>query len=447
MHTISRLLLPVAVAAIAMPAVAQTVEPRVVATSVAETIAARYYDAAKGEKIAAELSEAIAAGTFDKETDARDLATALSNWLRPKDSHFNVTWRPPGAEEGPGGGPGPVVVRRPGGPGGPGAGGPQPRRVESPFLRRDNYGFRKVEILPGNIGYIDIRQFAPFDFGDAKAPARAAADAALGFVLQTDAVIIDLRENGGGSPAMVGYLVSAFTAPNADIYNTFTSREGTDRENPRVPYAKPRLDVPVYVLISARTGSAAEAFAYTLQQAGRATIVGDDSGGAANPGGFFPVGGGFAVFVSTGSPTNPISKKNWEGTGVIPNVKVPPAEALTEARRLALTATIGKAAGPLKTDGEWALAGLEAEQKKGGPAPAGLVGDYSGLTVAVNGAGDLELRRGRRPPTPLVQLGPDLYAVRYEPGRRVQFERDASGKVVAVSFLTPEGPGPRFKRD
>jgi C-terminal processing protease CtpA/Prc len=94
----------------------------------------------------------------------------------------------------------------------------------------------------------------------------------------------------------------------------------------------------VYVLVDAHTGSAAESFAYTMQHAGRAKIVGEHSGGAANPGRFFEAGHGFRVFVPTGSPVNPISGGNWEGTGVIPDVTAPSDAALEKAIALATKA-------------------------------------------------------------------------------------------------------------
>ena len=71
--------------------------------------------------------------------------------------------------------------------------------------------------------------------------------AALQLLSDSDAVIIDLRGNGGGSPAMVGYLTSAFTPKGADIYNTFHSRDGTFSEAPRDWYPSPRLDVKLRV--------------------------------------------------------------------------------------------------------------------------------------------------------------------------------------------------------
>ena len=106
-------------------------------------------------------------------------------------------------------------------------------------------------------------------------------------------------------------------------------------EAPAIPYATPRTQVPLYVLVDGGTGSAAESFAYTLRSAKRATIVGERSAGAANPGAMIDVGDGFAVFVSDGSPVNPITRTNWEATGVAPDVAAISAEALDAALRLA----------------------------------------------------------------------------------------------------------------
>nr|WP_175429168.1 S41 family peptidase [Lysobacter enzymogenes] len=197
-----------------------------------------------------------------------------------------------------------------------------------------------METLAGNVGYLDLRELPDLDFDDPADPARRALDAALALLAERDAVIVDLRHNGGGSPASVGYLTSAFTPRGAPIYNRFRARlDGQTRSFDEAPlqwYPQPRLDVPLYVLTSARTGSAAEALAYTLQAARRATVIGEASAGAANPGGEFPLADGYRVFVSTGSPTNPITGGNWEGRGVQPDIATAAAQALDTARLRAL---------------------------------------------------------------------------------------------------------------
>jgi hypothetical protein len=411
------------------------IDPRAATAGIADAIAGHYWDPVKGAKFAADLNAAAAKGEFDALTDPRDLATILTNLLKPIDHHFNVTWRPVDPNAPP---PPPQSER------------PDPADIArfEAADRRVNFGFRRVEILPGDIGYIDLRQFADFDPTAANPAARDAADAALALVGGADAVIIDLRDNGGGSPAMVGYLASAFVAPGSNIYNTFHFRGGTESEAPLKPFAKPRLDAPLYILTSARTGSAAESLAYTLQQAGRAVIVGDPSGGAANPGGPVPAGNGFSIFVSGGSPENPITHTNWEGVGVQPNQAVPAAQALVTARRLALVAVLAKAPeGPFRTESQWALEALDAEARPPVAPAADLAGAYSGVAVSVNAEGVLEIRRGQRPPVVLMALGGDIFSVRGEPDRRLTFERDGKGGVTALVYLTSDGPGPRYRRD
>ena len=409
--------------------------PRDTVQAVAARIRDLYFDPTRADAIAKSLESAAAAGEFDVLTDPRDLATALTVRLRPLDGHFNVVFDPGLGDGPPMRGPGP----------GPQAGPPPGPRPVNPAEARGHYGFRGVQILPGNIGYIDLRQFSEIDFNDSKDPARAAADAALTFIGGTDAVIFDLRDNGGGAPSMVGYLTSAFTPANAPIYNVFHSREGTESEAPEVYHADPRLTVPVYILISARTGSAAEAFPYTMQAARRAVIVGEASGGAANPGGMVPAGAGFAVFVSMGSPVNPITGGNWEGAGVKPDVPVAWDKALDTAHALALETII--AADADRTDAAWALEALRSQDLPAELAVdlADYVGGYGDRAVTAEG-GRLKVVLGRRPPTFLAPLGDDLFTVVGDPGRRYQFLRGDDGKIMGFEAIGVSGPPQRIRR-
>lgn len=392
--------------------------PRDVVEQIASLIEDNYFDAHRATAIADDLRAMASAGRFDGLTEPQDLAAELTEILKPQDHHFSVTWSPQDTA----------------------ATAFSGSMSADTFERRNGYGFRRVEMLPGAIGYVDVRTFYDFASGRPDEPARQAADAVLSLILSGDAVIIDLRNNPGGSDTMVGYLVSAFTRPDAQIYDVIHYRSGTESERPVVLYPHPRPDIPLYVLISGRTASAAESMAYTLQAAGRATIVGEVSAGAANPGGEFPVGEGFNVFVSIGTPVNPLTHKNWEGKGVEPDVHVPQEQALRRAQILALEEILAREPdGPEARDTRWVL---EALRTGGTPRPGSPLGEYVGrYTGAVISAdnGDLLLRRDRRPPWTLIRLRGDTFFVKDEPFRRVEFQRGPAGDVKRFQLVTSSG--------
>ena len=398
--------------------------PRDDVKEIAGLIGENYFDPERAGEIAARLQQEAAAGAFDRYEDRSALAAQLTQRLKPLDRHFDVVWA--GAAAAPA--------------------GPVPSVAREAAARRGNYGFVRVERLPGNIAYLEMTFEADIDFQRDTDPARAAADAALGMLRGADAVILDLRNNGGGSPAMVGYVVSAFVAPNSDIYNTFHSRFGTRSERAQREYAEPMQAVPLYVLVGPRTASAAEAIAFTLQSSARATIVGEASAGAANPGRIFPSPQGFTVFISTGSPRNPLNGRNWEGDGVRPDVAVPIAAALLRAQELALQRFLtGDGSAPERAEAQWAL---EALRVTGAPFvvkdPAAYAGTFGPLRVAVV-AGQLMINRERQAPVALVPLQADLFHVQGEPSRRVAFERER-GRVVALELRGAYGDARRLVR-
>ncbi len=209
-----------------------------------------------------------------------------------------------------------------------------PLRERARPLARDqqrNFGFERVERLAGNVGYLDLRSFARPGFS------QGAAISAMGLLAGADAVIFDLRNNEGGSPGMVQFLSSYLFAEPTHL-NTLHFREGDRREEywtfPDVP--GPRLiDVPVFVLTSAKTFSAAEEFSYNLATQKRGTLVGETTRGGANPGGLFAIDATFEMVIPTGRAINPITGTNWEGTGVVPHVQVSAELALEKALVLA----------------------------------------------------------------------------------------------------------------
>jgi hypothetical protein len=197
--------------------------------------------------------------------------------------------------------------------------------------RSGNYGFHTVEILEGNVGYLDLRGFAGLE------NAKASADAAMKLLSRTDALIFDLSKNGGGSPRMVQYLCSFFFDDKVHL-NSLYWRPSDETEEfwtlDEVGGMK-RPDVPIFVITSSRTFSGAEEFSYNMQTQKRATLVGQTSGGGANPGGTRRINDNLSVFIPTGKAINPITKTNWEGVGVIPEIKTSPEEAMDKAHALA----------------------------------------------------------------------------------------------------------------
>lgn len=201
-------------------------------------------------------------------------------------------------------------------------------------FRTFNSGMSSVQIMEGNVGYLDLRGFAGLESG------KEVADAYMKLLSRTDAVIVDLSKNGGGSPNMVQYLCSYFFDQHVHL-NSLYYREGDETKE----YwtldevgGKKMPEVPLFVITSNRTFSGAEEFSYNMQTQKRATIVGQTSGGGANPGGTRGINENLSVFIPTGMAINPITKTNWEGVGVVPEVKTSSEETLDKTHELAMEA-------------------------------------------------------------------------------------------------------------
>ena len=361
---------------------------------VARVIESRYYDAERAAEIAGLLRSPEIMEQLDGAESRQAFSQALTQILLEHDRHFSVQYV------------GEQVLQEQ-----VGFGFGSPAEFED-SMRRANFGFAEVKILPGNIGYIDLHQFAPI--GMAEKTARAALD----FISGTDAVIFDMRKNSGGEPSMVQFLISHFLDPSEPvIINTFVSRS---REYPDELKSLPfhpsgfRPDVPMMVLTGPRSGSAGEAFPYHLQALGRATIVGDTTYGAGNPGEFFMTESGYQVFVSTGSARNPITGTNWEGTGVTPDVQVNAADALDQALVILYADLAKNAVSPeAREEAEWARELLAAKLEPISLSEDELAlysGDY-GIRSFSAWEGSLVYVRDGGEPQGLVALGNHRFAL------------------------------------
>jgi retinol-binding protein 3 len=322
-------------------------------------------------------------------------------------------------------------------------GGPTPEERQARFaaqLRRDNYCFHKIEHLAGNVGYLKLDCFAPAELGG------GAAVAAMGFLAGSDALIFDLRENGGGSPSMI-QLITSYLMPGEPTHlNSFYIRKGDKTEQFWTQAWVPgtRLpDVPVFVLTSGHTFSAAEEFTYNLKNLKRATLVGETTGGGAHPVDLHRVKGyPVSMRLPFGRAVNPISGTNWEGTGVEPDVKVPAADALTVAHARALAAVAEKTTDPeQKASLAFARGVLEDRRKPATLSAAELqafAGTYGPRTISLED-GALWYQRGKGRKLRLQPVGQDRFLVGDLDDFRLRFERDASGNVIRLVGMYNDG--------
>jgi hypothetical protein len=195
-------------------------------------------------------------------------------------------------------------------------------------MEAENCTFEKVEILPRNIGYLKLNSFPD------PAVCQQTATAAMASLNQADAIIFDLRGNGGGEPEMVE-LIASYLFDHPEYW--YNPRENTTQHSwTRSPVPGNRLaDKPVYVLTSARTFSGAEQFCYDLKMLKRATLVGETTGGAAHSGVWHRIDDHFGMGIPETKPINPFGKSDWAETGVEPDIKVTAADALETAKKLA----------------------------------------------------------------------------------------------------------------
>jgi len=318
--------------------------PREIVATALDLLRADYVFPDRAEQAAAAVEARLAAGEYDG-LDEETLAERLTSHLHEvcPDRHLRVRTRP--ARPGP---PGP----RPPGPS-------QPERARPAGWRRPgNHGIGRAERLDGNIGYLDLHAVAdPQEAGPVIA-------AAMELVSGTDALIIDLRHNGGGSPHGVVFWCSyLFPDANTHLNDIFDRPTGETRQFWSLAWVPgPRyLDRPVYVLTSGQTFSGGEDFGYSLQAQGRAEVIGEATGGGAHPTRTVPISAALAISVPFARSVNPVTGTNWEATGVQPDVAVPAAEAFDVAYGKALRHVLASdAPPPLVEQARAALARLPA---------------------------------------------------------------------------------------
>jgi C-terminal processing protease CtpA/Prc len=293
--------------------------------------------------------------------------------------------------------------------------------------RRNHFSLGKADVLPGNVGYLELRGFS------GSPEAEDAVVSALNYLQYTDAMIFDLRRNGGGSAELVNFVISHFTGSDTLASLTVSNRSGGEKFTRYTLASVPgprRTDVPVYVLTSGYTASAGEDFAFVLKNLGRAQVIGQPTAGAGHNNAFLDAGHGFSVSVSFTRVSDPKTGAEWERIGVQPNVVVDQADALLTAQSLALKAISARAGSDkeqqqmLAATKEWIDAQLSPRTVSAATLSS-YAGEYEGgRKVWVVGDKLLYSPRPGAPADTLVALSDTLFA---NIATRVGFEKTGTG--------------------
>jgi len=305
-----------------------------------------------------------------------------------------------------------------------------------------NFGMGRAEILDGNVGYLEITAFTGGDYKDAVVDA-------LRFLSRTDAVILDVRRNGGGASDMSHFIFSHFfpgtPVPTINV-RTRASKEPSRRMSLADVPGPRRPDVPLFVLISQATGSAAEEFSFVLKNRRRATLVGRRTAGAGHMVAQVPVGHGFTVSVSVTFVSDPETGAEWEQVGVQPDIAVAPEQALAAAHAAALRKVAAGTTEAGRSDVLRRLIETGEARLRAVPETAErlhrFAGTYEGREVSVRDGQLWYLRRIGGLSEPLIPLGGDVYALA---AARLRFAE--SGGAMTLTVEPPDGTRLTFTRE
>lgn len=377
------------------------------------------------EKMKVYINEQLEEGKYDKIKNALEFSETLTKDLREicKDKHLGVIFDPELKEK--------LEKKK----------GDTEKLTEEEIeeMKYENYGFRKVERMNGNIGYVDFRAFCPVKYGE------KTVTSVMNFLENCNAVIIDLRNNGGGKPKMVQFICSYFIDSKPVHLNSLYYRANDTTEEywtlEEIP-GKRMPDVDLYVLTSGRTFSGAEEFAYNMKSLKRGTIVGEVTGGGAHPVKMFPINDFMCIYVPHGKAINPITKTNWEGVGVIPDIEVSADIALQTATVEAMKKLLNITSDPeKKVSLQFALDRLEAEINPYSLEKSFMeeyVGVYGPRNVTIKGD-QLHYQREGRPEYKMIPMGKDKFMFKELDYFIMNFERDDAGNIIAIEGIYGNG--------
>ncbi|HSG67689.1 MAG TPA: S41 family peptidase [Bacteroidales bacterium] len=407
-------------------------ERSLVVDSIAKFMTDYYVFPDKGKEMADLVVANLKAGKYDEITDPVEFSQKLSEDLLTinNDRHIGVRYMPERialmkkAEED--------------------ENNHELEELEKRMNEFSNYNFEEIKILPGNVGYLKFNSFQ-----DASV-AGPTAVAAMNFLAHTDALIIDLTGNGGGSPSLI-QLITTYFFDESEHLNSFYIREG-DRTKQfwtltHVPGER-MTETDIYVLTSSFTFSGAEEFTYNLKNLKRATIVGETTGGGAHPVAGHIINDNFIVRVPFGRAINPITNTNWEGTGIEPHVKASRASAKNVAYMMALDSLMKKEQNENIRNGlKWAYDGMKAALEPvvlGEKTMKTYAGNYGPRNIYFEN-GELYYQREERPKMKMVPITETLFGFDELDYFRLHVIVE-DGKAVALEGMYDNGATDRNER-
>jgi hypothetical protein len=397
-------------------------------SNLSKTLIENYIFLDVAQKVETMLEDNLKNKVYDKIEDPREFSQVITNDLQSitHDKHLRFGFNPQMAAD---------LLSA----GNDEENNPILRKKYEEEMKENNYGFKKLEILNGNIGYIDLRGFTDVTI------AKETGAAAMNFLSNTNATIFDLRENGGGDPNMVQFLCSYLFDGKVHLNDLYYRKKDETTEYwtlETVPGKKmPNMDI--YILTSKFTFSGAEEFTYNLKNLKRATIIGENTGGGANPGGAMRISEFFTAFIPTGRAINPITKTNWEGTGIAPDIACKKEDALTIAqieifKKLAANTNSEEK----KNEYKWNIEPLEAKINPVSISADVLqkyAGDYGIRKVYFENGQLIYERPGVLGKTKLIPIRMDYFALDGRDNFRIKFNTEASGNVISLTGMYSDG--------
>lgn len=322
---------------------------------------------------------------------------------------------------------------------------PQPEKVAPPeyikMLQYENFKLRKAERLDGNIGYFKLNGFVELEYS------KEAIVGAMNFLANSSTIILDLRENGGGSAATSAFLMSYFLPDSTKLgeFKRKKNNETVQLWTSTDPAIKKLLTVPLYILVSSKTSSGAEQAAYGLQQFKRATIIGEQTNGEGNPGLRFIINDNLYMMVPTTVNVNAITGTNWDGVGVTPDIKINAADAYARA--------IVETCQALSKTGDndiykWILPEYEAQLHPESASAAfinSIIGNYEeGKKISEeNGSLYYITESGKRK---MIYMGNQMFLMEGRNDYRMRFPK-TNKPIEYVEFVWNDGTADKLKKN